>query len=423
MSLEKLYKLIECKKHWCVPDIYISVCANSLTDEEASVNMVKHIGPEEDDEKIKTLHETLFLSNLKYGTIEKFYLPKLYNRNDNYFRKQVLNPYISNLFDSQGGGGIICVEVRKLKGGTQSRVTYGCFRNRKYNSQKKSNLDKKTCRTTSTTRPHLDESTCKFRLNLYFEPTDSTNDTIGRWFFYKNGTGCRYHHHHLPKSDCEIKKRVNQVDPDQLKIACDGLKMNLPASAMQALLREYTGSLLTPHQLRFNLKCIQSDVEDASSMVGTTVADCLIYNLQKEPDLSFIMLTAEVSLAEQLLTVRHKKTTSIKLISRQSQRNCVAELNDSDILNNICNDQQNLMEETPLEKARKIYQGLSISGLAEVLLAVAWVNDEQRRQMAMYPEFVANDVIMWTNSEGRPSFRLATKNSSNQTIPCKLLLT
>jgi len=77
MSLEKLYKLIECKKHWCVPDIYISVCANSLTDEELSVNMVKHIGPEEDDEKIKTLHETLFLSNLKYGTIEKFYLPKL----------------------------------------------------------------------------------------------------------------------------------------------------------------------------------------------------------------------------------------------------------------------------------------------------------------------------------------------------------
>lgn len=81
---------------------------------------------------------------------------------------------------------------------------------------------------------------------------------------------------------------------------------------MQALLREYTGSLLTPHQLRFNLKCIQSDVEDASSMVGTTVADRLIYNLQKEPDLSFIMLTAEVSLAEQFLTVRHKKTTSVK---------------------------------------------------------------------------------------------------------------
>ena len=69
---------------------------------------------------------------------------------------------------------------------------------------------------------------------------------------------------------------MNQVDPDQLKIACYGLKMNLPASAMQALLREYTGSLLTPHQLRFNLKCIQSDVEDASSMVGTTVADRLI---------------------------------------------------------------------------------------------------------------------------------------------------
>jgi hypothetical protein len=167
---------------------------------------------------------------------------------------------------------------------------------------------------------------------------------------------------------------VNQVDPDQLKIACDGLKMNLPASAMQAVLREYTGSFLTPHQLRFNLKCIQSDVEDASSMVGTTVADRLIYNLQKEPDLSFIMLTAEVSLAEQLLTVRHKKTTSVKLISRQSQRNCVAKLNDSIILNNICNDQQNLMEETPLEKARKIYQGLSISGLAEVI-----VNEDCRR--------------------------------------------
>jgi hypothetical protein len=330
-----------------------------------------------------------------------------------------LNPYISNLSDSQGGGGIICIEVRKLKGGKQSRITYGCFRNRKCNSQKKLNLDKKPGRRTSTTRPQLFENTCKFWLNLYFEPIELNNDSIGRWFFYKNGAGCRYHHHHLPKFDREIKKRLNQVDPVQLKIACDGLKMNLPASAMQALLREYTGSLLTSHQLCFNLKCIKSDADDASLMVGTTVADHLIYNLQKEPDSSFIMLTAEVGVAEELLTVQQKKTATVKLISRYSQRNQLVEVNDSDILNGISSDQQNVMEETPSEKARKIYQGLSISGLAEVLSAVAWLNDEQRRHTTMYPEFVLNDVIMWTNPEGSPSFWLAAKNSLNQTIPCK----
>jgi hypothetical protein len=102
-----------------------------LTDEEISINIVQHIGPEEYDDKMKVLHETHFLSNLKSGTTEKFYLPKLYNRNNNNFRKQVLNPFLSNLFDSQGGGGIICIEVRKLKGGNQSRVTYSCFHNRK----------------------------------------------------------------------------------------------------------------------------------------------------------------------------------------------------------------------------------------------------------------------------------------------------
>ncbi len=61
--------------------------------------------------------------------------------------------------------------------------------------------------------------------------------------------------------------------------------------------------IVTSHQLRFNLKCIQSDADDASSMVGTAVADRLIYNLQKEPDLSFIMLTAEAGVAEELLTI------------------------------------------------------------------------------------------------------------------------
>jgi hypothetical protein len=80
-----LYKLIECKKHWCVPDIDIPVCINVSTNEEIYINIVQHIGPKEDDDKMKALHETHFLSTLKSGTTEKYYLPKRYSRNDNNF--------------------------------------------------------------------------------------------------------------------------------------------------------------------------------------------------------------------------------------------------------------------------------------------------------------------------------------------------
>ena len=48
-------------------------------------------------------------------------------------------------------------------------------------------------------------------------------------------------------------------------------------------------------------------------MVGTAVADRLIYNLQKEPDLSFIMLTAEAGVAEEFLTILHKKKKTAPL--------------------------------------------------------------------------------------------------------------
>ncbi len=90
------------------------------------------------------------------------------------------------------------------------------------------------------------------------------------------------------------------------------------------------------------------------------------------------------------------------------------QINNSQILNEITTNGENATEETPEDKAQDFFVGLSITSLAEVLLAVAWTNDEQRRNVAMHPEFIASDVIMWTNAEESPSYHLEGKNSSNQ---------
>lgn len=50
------------------------------------------------------------------------------------------------------------------------------------------------------------------------------------------------------------------------------------------------------------------------------------------------------------------------------------------------------------------------------LLAVAWITDAQRRNVLLYPEFLAADYTHQTNAEAQPSFRLAGYDSMNRTF-------
>ena len=48
-----------------------------------------------------------------------------------------------------------------------------------------------------------------------------------------------------------------------------------------------------------------------------------------------------------------------------------------------------------------------------MLLAIAWTNDEARRKLDMYPEFMGGDDTEETNSEDRPLYTLMGKDNNN----------
>jgi hypothetical protein len=84
---------------------------------------------------------------------------------------------------------------------------------------------------TTTARPQRIDDTCKWRFTLYFEPSDE-GSLKGRYFFYKNGAGNRFHSGHLPKKSHEIMKRESQLDEVELEITEDGLNVNLSSQSL-----------------------------------------------------------------------------------------------------------------------------------------------------------------------------------------------
>jgi hypothetical protein len=66
--------------------------------------------------------------------------------------------------------------------------------------------------------------------------------------------------------------------------------------------------------------------------------------------------------------------------------------------------------------ANGIRESLYLPDSAEVLLAIVWISDDERRFLAMFPEVFAVNVTEQTNKEKRPCIKLAAVNGENQTF-------
>lgn len=70
-------------------------------------------------------------------------------------------------------------------------------------------------------------------------------------------------------------------------------------------------------------------------------------------------------------------------------------------------------EETKEEYCMRIRKALKVSDSQTLLLAIAWVDDEEIRKFLQYPEIAAGDDTAQTNSEARPMWVLTFKTRSN----------
>jgi hypothetical protein len=163
-------------------------------DETTTVNLAHHIGPDTNDETAIKEHLNAFKVDPRRRdpmAYPKMYLPPQYNTNDKTTRKQVIIPLISNAFNVDGGGG-----VSKGWEPPQQKIIFQCSRGRVAKSQKKGGNDPAASTksmNTTTARPTCNADTCNFSFSLYWESAGTT----GRWYFYQNGPGCRFHSGHI----------------------------------------------------------------------------------------------------------------------------------------------------------------------------------------------------------------------------------
>ena len=105
-----------------------------------------------------------------------------------------------------------------------------------------------------------------------------------------------------------IRCSIRQVDENELDIAKSGLSINLSSQAMQALLYKRTDDVLETSQLvHHHKKAVQNEAGLDTAAAASSAADRLIKKLQDSTGVSYVMLTAEVSSGESLVSDRKER--------------------------------------------------------------------------------------------------------------------
>jgi len=248
---QKLDSVIQEAETWCTTGVFVETYIKNESEngeDKEIIDICVHIGSDSNDPVKATAHSKEFKSRRAHlktnpNALMKRYFPPEFDLNAVAGRKRVTQ-HICKLFDSCGGG--ITATGSSAKGSLE--IVFRCFHHRitKANTKDKGDGDSKR---TTTTRPRTQEETCPWRFTIYFEPSSPENLLVGRWYFYENGAGCRFHCGHICKQQHEISRRVELLDEDELEITDDGMDVNLSSQSMAMMFMSRTGLAINPKKL------------------------------------------------------------------------------------------------------------------------------------------------------------------------------
>jgi hypothetical protein len=275
------------------------------------VNFAACIGPALNDRQSQAHHNSLRSDYGQRG--RRYYLGEVCSSNNAVFRKDVLFPYIQRIFREQGHCRVVSDGWRVA----EMAVVFICERGLTYQQRCQKNLQSSTTastvnkrgqtkRRTFTTKPIKQEDCCNFYFRLYWD------DGRSRWYFYQKNPGCRFHSNHLRKDAKEMLVGVRQADQEALDITRDGLSINLRASEMAALAWQRSQELLRTKTLVYHHR--KSRHGTGSGVNAASVdspADRLLSLLESSKGISSVVLTAEVSIGQSLVTVVKKKSRKV----------------------------------------------------------------------------------------------------------------
>jgi len=244
-------------------------------------------------------------------------------------------------------------------------------------------------RKTKTLKPVVSECLCPFKVSVELRYD-------GYWYLSnprRYSSDCYHsiqHRFHPKLSTDEVSnlsiKYASSMELEELKKhgRCH-LKSSLSATMVSTL----SDFRWLPSQVKYCSAKEQTLVDELSSAVSS--ADRLLSYLRSRDDVSFVVLTDS---SDGLVVTRGKG---------RPKKDNIAIINDGPVYDRYVGS----FDGAATKRSLKLTENQSM------LLAVAWVTDEELLLMQMFPEVWFMDVTCATNKEGRGLFLVAGKDSNN----------
>jgi MULE transposase domain len=163
---------------------------------------------------------------------------------------------------------------------------------------------------------------------------------------------------------------------------------------LQCLWSQFVG--LFSQKVPPNDSCINHDLSDGSP------AEKLIHYLESTPNMYCVLLYDHLD--SKLVTVR--KPSKKEISSTQADMSGV-------VTESILPGHQ---QQAATEYIKSLRKSLMVADSQKILLAAAWISDEERRLVSLYPEVLGVDITEQTNKEKHPLLILAGLTGDNKTF-------
>ena len=297
---------------------------------------------------------------------------------------------------AKAGFGVTC----KGWEGSRLMLRFNCSRGRVFKERKKVSPSKQ--RVTQTSKPTQEGEICRFSFSIKWDVKEEC------WLM-RGGLGCCSHNDHAPVKEEEVYISTKHLPCHEKEIAIDSFSVHSGSGSVSALIKKRTGRILTAPQLSNLRQQALKDPVLSSLDESKTPAQQLIEYLRESPDISFVLVTDHPN--SKLCSIHKQSARGKAAAAATTSGETTVALNG------------NLLFSEAEEYAASVRRSLKVADGKEILLAVAWITDQERRLVTLYPEVLASDVTEQTNREKRSLLLVAglTANMESFTV-CRALL-
>ena len=367
-------------ERWKIKELGLDLCSTIEDPDASTVNLVRACTCTEPGDEASAK-----LRYIKPTPGEVLWFPPEYNEDDKTTRDKI-SILINDALLRQKC--IVSIQGHKRKnhkrddGATRS-IIFRCFRG--VTKRKSVSENQRAC---TSKRPPEGVEPCKFQIRVTCTTTDRHNPRTYRYFIRLTAGQCFSHSNHIRPAT--VFHSTRHLSMDVLHLLSGMLLKHCPISVGGTLIHEMTGKHLQPDALRqLKHKLMKGELHGSDSTNASTGEE-LLDLLDNSPDLDYIYFTASREMSSNLIKVRKSRKGASTTASPEADAKADLE---------------------------ELLDGLRIEDGTSVLVAVAWMSDQQLRYFRLFPELIGFDITYNTNAEKRAMFIVVGRTSDGKNIP------